>query len=533
MSDTTIVDVPRPGSEVVGNTQSPKPDRWAFLKDFKTKIEGKIHRTTAQPTIEVTKGLPNSSELQQPSQTTQVTEVTDPGKAPTDSAESISGQSSNEPVVKNNHISAEQKQIIRQRTKSSASGRREREMFAREIQKARKRQQEFRKDNKIPGLTDRQEKQKVEMDRAKQEWDQAARSTALLKAHIAERETNLAKRINDLLRPAEKGSIKTRLNSALATQTEAVQQYFEVRREYDEISSELKQLIKTKKSLDETPFQLRDQFYQINAQRLHEEELVKQRAEQALLNLYEYRNRAGTLDIISKKYNAYFVHGTNSEHQSGKVKLMNPVLKTGRITWQDKVAVIAEYAPTIATSSIQVGKPHRLWEDFGVILSKGVVEEANPSDSGSIASGLKDRRVVINSSTSIETYEKNIKDAITMPDAYNEIIVGGDPQIAGLYINFDSPLASTEGITAAWDNTVFTSYQEIFGSARSFGMDVFVFKNGMAHEAQYDYDNHLVILGAEVPPAEMLQRRYTVPAEQKDRISNQAQRNLSPLALVA
>lgn len=269
-------------------------------------------------------------------------------------------------------------------------------------------------------------------------------------------------------------------------------------------------------------------FYSNQSSRIQE---IKQRDE-----LEHYLDEEGGVEDLAQ-LGQYVVHAI----KPGLAKWISPHLSDD---WRDKLASFVDLQPTISASSIHAGKRANLWYPFGVVLRSGRIEDVSVVDAGSISHGLKERFAPAPQATSIRNYEQKIRKY--NESNYNEIILGGDPAGAGLFISLDDPkslMAGSDeyvsieeaqrratGLYAGGSEVL--RFTDIFSEARRYGMKVFVFKNGVAYESTLDEGGRL-ILGQEIPPQEMMKQTYEIPEENKAGIHEQAVKSIPPELLKA
>lgn len=263
--------------------------------------------------------------------------------------------------------------------------------------------------------------------------------------------------------------------------------------------------------------------------------------EQQEKDLEQYKDTEGKVEKIAVDKEVYFVHVTTPVIEGGQ---QNRFLREA-VQWPDKVAFLVDRKPTVSTSTITRGEPRRnLWGGgIGAIVTGGRVEEAGVGDLESKATGIKSRESGRGTSESVEEYKKNLDRAIsgsfenpwgeiTKPE-WNELMIGADPQVAGLFINLDQDGSMERSIICGYKNgkPVEVSYKEVFQQAENFGMPVFVFKKGIAYEANLN-ESGGIILRREISPSEMVKEKYQIPSEKRDQIAAQAQRSQNPSAFV-
>lgn len=165
--------------------------------------------------------------------------------------------------------------------------------------------------------------------------------------------------------------------------------------------------------------------------------------------------------------------------------------------------------PTISASTIQDGDtPRNMWSRMGVILNGGFVLTASPGDIGTQAKGIKKRET--GSHTITGRIEDDIKIAISRKgEHYNELAVE-DPKIAGFYICLDD-------MGQIIRNDI-VPIQEIAAAAKEFDLSFYAIRNGIAYEADYDFENKSVISKEKISPDQFIQKQFRVSEMQKEKI---------------
>lgn len=236
--------------------------------------------------------------------------------------------------------------------------------------------------------------------------------------------------------------------------------------------------------------------------------------------LEHYKDEEGHVENLAQ-LDLYVVHGT----KPGLIEWASDFSGD----WQDKIATIVDLKPTLSTSTIKRGERARLWSPLGVIFRSGRVEDASPSDLGTGGGSLKERTGSHIGSRSITRFQDSIN---PLSSTYNELILGDDPEVAGLFISLDERM----GMIYDGENSIGMSYGggskilnfgDIFVEAGRYGMKIFVIKNGVAYESSLDESGRLV-LGDEVSPQQMINQTYEIPEENRQGIHDQAVNSFPP-----
>ncbi len=231
--------------------------------------------------------------------------------------------------------------------------------------------------------------------------------------------------------------------------------------------------------------------------------------------LEQFKDNYGTVEALAKT-GEYVVHAINAGIKRGQ----NNSIYQGE-SWKDKLAVAVELKPTISASSIKKGLHAATWFPFGIVLKAGRVEESSFGDTNTTARGLTERSTQLDVSGNVEDYIRKL--GSHKKAGYNELVTS-NPEAAGMFINLDqaNPNINSTGLRYSnYEGNHELLYEEIFTEAQRYGMKVFAFKEGVAHETSIDEKGRL-FLGKEVSPQEMTNEGYKVPEENKNSIHEQA-----------
>lgn len=414
------------------------------------------------------------------------------------------------------------KQEIRDFTRSTEDGRQQRTDTSRAILDERKQLRGIR--DEVRSLIEARESRLLDIKAQQELIQKSEEKIELQRKELRAREVSLVKRTLDFFRPTVLNTVKNELtqteNTVQYTKNELEEQYKQMKIMYDE----LQRLMYERERLPDGT-QILSDFYR-NAG--IEMDMVRKKDA-----LEEYKDKFGTVEKISTSDDVYFIHATHPGIKKGQ---NNPLINDGT-TWEKKIAVIAEYKPTLSVSTVTKQGCDQLWSDIGVILNSGRIEEVSATDSGTKVISIKERVTGLNTSHDIQSYATNIHRHSTRT-RYNEFILGGDPQIAGIFINLDSrqqPNAEEKQSIVYWTTNGSVEeiqFQEIIDQANLYGLDVFGLKNGRAHKMELDDITRTYVLGDIVTPAEMLAITHEIPEENKNFIRETAQSSLTPAALI-
>lgn len=259
--------------------------------------------------------------------------------------------------------------------------------------------------------------------------------------------------------------------------------------------------------------------------------------------LAEYIPQHGTLSNVVDQYNCYVMHALQPNL---KVNANNRVLNS-HVPLEDRIAMLADIQPAISTSAFVEGNQIRnSWAGIGVFCAgDGYIESAAIGDRGTKASGIKDRSGKLEN---IDEYNRNLSLAILSPLTngvnINELIVSGDYSISGLYINLDDRRLSGNAFYTGDNDIMVTrdgkkqmtnhiTFGDIASIASGLEMPLFVYQQGRAYDATFDSDTGEVVKGKEVPPKEMVRRKYIVPPEKRQQLRDATRRSLRWPGMVA
>ncbi|MFA6414416.1 MAG: hypothetical protein WC217_01425 [Candidatus Paceibacterota bacterium] len=134
----------------------------------------------------------------------------------------------------------------------------------------------------------------------------------------------------------------------------------------------------------------------------------------------------------TKKYNAYFVHMFQIT-DTLDVSENNKSLDTKKLSGTDKMDILYGVNPTLSASTVRPDTTDRTFQGaFGVIIGKGTIESAAPSDDGTIATSFESRHVFGGNKDKKGDVERAInrsKDS----NGYNEVVVK-QPSISGSFM---------------------------------------------------------------------------------------------------
>lgn len=348
------------------------------------------------------------------------------------------------------------------------------------------------------------------------------------------REVSLVSRVVDLFAPKRKKAPLEATISSLPRDIQATQLEADgLQRQLLALDDEIRRTLTRKLSLKDDRAVL-EGFYNAWGRQLNTK---KERDA-----LAEYIPRHGTLSVVVNTYNCYVMHAIQPDI---KVNVNNKVLNS-HVPWEDRLAMLVDIQPAISTSALVEGSQIKnSWAGIGVFCSgDGYIESAGVGDRGTRASGIKERTGQV---ATIDEYNRNLSWAILSPHTnginINELIVSGDYSISGLYINLDDRRLSGNAFHTGWNSIMVTrggrkqmtnniTFSDVFTVAMDLGMPLFVYEQGKAYEATLDQTGSIV-KGKEVPPKEMVKRKYIVPDDKKQALRDATRRSLRSPGVVA
>lgn len=189
---------------------------------------------------------------------------------------------------------------------------------------------------------------------------------------------------------------------------------------------------------------------------------------------------------LTKTHNTYFVH--DIVDAEWKPSANNQALNTKNLTFEDQLDILSGLGPTISVSTLDHGKTNQrtFGKGWGAFISSGRIVGGGRSDIGSIAVGLRDRRVSTNDASL-----DSIENAITgrgYDEPYNELIVE-QPEIAGVYCRIPNDILLTENVSLQNGNGVrYDSWWGAMQNVMSRNVLIFVLTSDNKTHLLYDID---------------------------------------------
>lgn len=146
----------------------------------------------------------------------------------------------------------------------------------------------------------------------------------------------------------------------------------------------------------------------------------------------EYLEEEKKRDIgnLSRTHKTYFIHDIIDAEW--KPSANNRAIDTKSLDWENQLDILTGLNPTISVSTLDQGSSQRTFGQgaWGAFISGGRAIGGGRSDIGSVAVGLRDRRV-FGRDGSLEAIEEAVAGR-DVNESYNELIVE-QPEVAGVY----------------------------------------------------------------------------------------------------
>jgi hypothetical protein len=307
-----------------------------------------------------------------------------------------------------------------------------------------------------------------------------------LKTEIDSKKSNIIKRILEFKEIRE-------LEKKLSSEEKVL-------KNYQERLSNKKEFVEAYDFLMEDESELRvlmDEAYKENAQwdENKRQELIKEEEKRDVTKL-------------ASKHGVFFVH--DIVDADWKPSANNRAINTQKLDFNDQLDILQGFDPTIAVSTLHKDSKQETFGrgSWGVFLSGGRVLGGEPRDVGSVAFGLRDRRIskehrttqAIDDAISRESLSKYMgnpkKDA---GFGYNELIVE-NPEIAGVYIKWDKEFSEGKDLIPDQDIVLskvdkynkrdsFENWWKIMADTLKRGMPIFVLnRENNTVRLMYDID---------------------------------------------
>lgn len=238
----------------------------------------------------------------------------------------------------------------------------------------------------------------------------------------------------------------------------------------------------------------------------------------------EEERRIKDIRTIASKYNVYFIHGIRPD----RVNPNNPGLER-HTQWRNKLDILLGHDLELSTSTIREGDgAENMFSRIGVILRKGTAGDARAGDAGTIATKTGGKATY---STRMTNPQEDIgraifyrRDIITSGISdWNEFIVGGDIQFAGLYVCLDrrdsdrmlemnpNEFKRRNG----YDLLTQERIKEVADVAQAINIPLFAIQEGVVYEAEYGMENGQYYIrkkGEPITPAAISNSTFSLSA---------------------
>lgn len=272
-------------------------------------------------------------------------------------------------------------------------------------------------------------------------------------------------------------------------------------------------------------------FYERQGEEL---DYTKQRAEE-MRELAEHIQKHSKIEDIAENFGVYIIHATHPSYEGNNLHLRSGA------TWQEKLSHLFVTPEEPAASSVKPGYTARTWENVGVILKRGIIRDASLEDQGTVVGEDRRRRSHFVGSRSTRDYQRNLSLALSGQQRdHNELLISGNIDFAGMFVNLDQARSSADYRTSSREWLGYDPYKspwlklrqandgllyaDVFATASDFGMKVFAFEKGVAHEVVFDPQAQRIRRGDEVTPKQMLSVSYDISPQKRIKIEDQARR---------
>jgi len=233
------------------------------------------------------------------------------------------------------------------------------------------------------------------------------------------------------------------------------------------------------------------------------------------------------LSKLTSKYGEFFVH--DIVDADWKPSENNKAINTKNLDLLDQLDIVQGLDPTISVSTLKQDTKSRTFGEgaWGVFLSGGRVLGGEPSDAGTKAYGLRDRR--FSNGERIKPIE-SIDNAITSENraSYNELVVE-NPEIGGVYAKWDKTrplLIEGEDIILSEKGSTrdrYTSWWETIDSVMQRGLPLFVL-NRENNTARMMYDIDVANKSFKVTPEYSPENMVDIPGIYKQHLGDDEKR---------
>ena len=279
------------------------------------------------------------------------------------------------------------------------------------------------------------------------------------------------------------------------------------------LEQDLQRKLETQEQFEQEYTAISAQFQELEQNRGDSRELDESKAllgkfyqdQEAAWNDHEQQERARDITNVAKKHEALLIHAIHPSFTPEE----NSLLHQGT-SWQTKLDILLALEPTISTSTIRKGdRPDNMWSGMGVILARGSIVDAAPTDAGTRATRINARGRSGSFAGEPKAIEGKIDHAISArsPDNYNELVVE-KPKIAGLFLSVDD---IPEHKRLSIDRV---GAEEMVTKARELGVPLYAISQGEAFETSWDETQQKLILGRQRSSEDIMQP-IEIPEEKR------------------
>lgn len=236
---------------------------------------------------------------------------------------------------------------------------------------------------------------------------------------------------------------------------------------------------------------------------------------------------------LTAKHGVFFVH--DIVVADWKPSENNRAIDTQKLGLLDQLDIVQGLGPTISVSTLEKDTKQKTFGEgaWGVFLSGGRVLGGEPTDAGTIAHGLRDRRLTGGESNkTVEGIERAIHgdEWHDRKSGYNELVVE-NPEVAGVYVKWDGdrpPLIEGEDIVLSkkdkYDrNDRYAAWWETISSVVDRGLPLFVI-NRADNSARMIYDINISQKSFKVTPEYNPQDMVDIPGIYKQHLGEEERR---------
>ncbi len=365
-----------------------------------------------------------------------------------------------------------------------------------------------------------------ERSQTEEEYQITEREIQQIGDFIQNQETNLAKKVMALIRPGKnnrrreelEGQMEDLVQRRLSLNNEILhyKQLIEIRLQVLSDQKEYLQQYETNRSETyESGLKYIDDYYEKLRSQWH----IDTRATQDLLELEDYKRGQGQVRDRILGEGHWLVHGVIPSHHIG---FANNKLMSNQAGYDERMTYALTVKPTLCGSSFKDSseQPITLWNNFGLVMNQGMIEDALMVDAGS---QVDDQGGRTRYARTIDGYESSLAASLDKGSIgrYNEIIVS-NPESVACFINLDQvnhPNQDTKEAlsidTILWNKGVRgEDYQQltigdIMDTTQVYGLPLILFEKGNGYLADISLrDLGQISKGRAVTPQEVAEWRW-------------------------